>query len=231
MGIEPNIKNKFHIKQMEQCLRMEKMYEKFFKRLIDVILSLIGAIVLLPLFLLIGVAIFIDNSGPIIFKQARVGKDKKIFMLYKFRTMKVDAPDVATHLLENPDQYITRVGKILRKTSLDELPQIYNILFDQMSIIGPRPVIALEEDLITERDKYGVYSIKPGLTGWAQINGRDEIGPILKAKLDAEYMENISFLFDVKCFFGTFLKVLKADGIVEGKVEKQQESRKETVNQ
>lgn len=207
------------------------MYEKFFKRFIDVVLSFIGAILLLPLFLLIGLAIFIDNPGPIIFKQARVGKDKKIFMLYKFRTMKVDAPDVATHLLENPEQYITRVGKILRKTSLDELPQIYNILFNQMSIIGPRPVIASEEDLITERDKYGVYSIKPGLTGWAQINGRDEIGPILKAKLDAEYMENMSFFFDVKCFFGTFLKVLRADGIVEGKVEKQQESRKETVNQ
>ena len=212
------------------------MYKRFFKRLIDIVLSLIGAIILLPIFLIVAVAIFIDDPGPIIFKQKRVGKDKKLFWLYKFRSMKVKTPDIPTHLLTNPEQYITRVGKILRKTSLDELPQIYNILSGKMSIIGPRPALWNQDDLIAERDKYGANDIKPGLTGWAQINGRDELEIPVKAKLDGEYVEKLSFLFDCKCFFGTITSVLKSDGVVEGgtgemkkEVEKSEEE-KEAVN-
>ena len=192
------------------------MYKHFFKRLIDVLLSFIGAIVLLPVFLIVSIAILIDDPGPIIFKQKRVGKNKKLFMLYKFRSMKVKTPDIPTHLLTNPEQYITRVGKFLRKTSLDELPQIYNILSGKMSIIGPRPALWNQDDLIAERDKYDANDIKPGLTGWAQINGRDELEIPVKAKLDGEYVAKMGFLFDCKCFLGTITSVLKSDGVVEG---------------
>ena len=192
------------------------MYKHFFKRFIDFILSLIGGILLLPVFLIISLAVVIDDPGPVIFKQKRVGKGKKLFWLHKFRSMKVNTPDIPTHLLENPEQYITRVGKFLRKTSLDELPQVYDILFGKMSIIGPRPALWNQDDLVAERDKYGANDIKPGLTGWAQINGRDELEIPEKARLDGEYVKKMSFLFDCKCFFGTIKSVLKSDGVVEG---------------
>ena len=192
------------------------MYKHFFKRFIDFILSLIGGILLLPAFLIISLAVVIDDPGPVVFKQKRVGKGKKLFWLHKFRSMKVNSPDIPTHLLENPEQYITRVGKFLRKTSLDELPQVYDILFGKMSIIGPRPALWNQDDLVAERDKYGANDIKPGLTGWAQINGRDELEIPEKARLDGEYVKKMSFLFDCKCFFGTIVSVLKHDGVVEG---------------
>lgn len=192
------------------------MYKHFFKRVIDFFLSLLGAIILLPVFLLISLAIIIDDPGPVFFKQKRVGKNKKLFWLHKFRSMKVKTPDLPTHLLTNPEQYITRVGRFLRKTSLDELPQVYDILIGKMSIIGPRPALWNQDDLIAERDKYGANDIRPGLTGWAQINGRDELEIDVKVKLDGEYVEKLSFVFDVKCFFGTILSVLKSDGVVEG---------------
>ena len=192
------------------------MYKNFFKRFIDIVLSFIGGVVLIPVFLILAIAIYIDDPGPVFFKQKRVGKNKNIFWLHKFRSMKVKTPDLPTHLLTNPEQYITRVGKILRKTSLDELPQVYDILFGKMSIIGPRPALWNQDDLIAERDKYGANDIRPGLTGWAQINGRDELPIDVKAKLDGEYIEKLSFWFDVKCFFGTIISVLKSDGVVEG---------------
>ena len=208
------------------------MYKHFWKRLIDIILSFLGGIILLPVFLIIALAIVIDDPGPVFFKQKRVGKGKKLFWLHKFRSMKVKTPDVPTHLLENPEQYITRVGKFLRKSSLDELPQVYDILFGKMSIIGPRPALWNQDDLIAERDKYGANDIKPGLTGWAQINGRDELEIPVKAKLDGEYVERMSFGFDCKCFFGTITSVLKSDGVVEGgtgEMKKQKEKEEETV--
>ena len=193
-----------------------EMYKHFIKRVIDFVLSLIGGIVLLPIFLIISLAIVIDDPGPVIFKQKRVGKGKKLFWLHKFRSMKLNTPDIPTHLLEHPEQYITKVGKFLRKTSLDELPQVYDILFGKMSIIGPRPALWNQDDLVAERDRYGANDIKPGLTGWAQINGRDELEIPEKARLDGEYVEKMSFLFDCKCFFGTIRSVLKSDGVVEG---------------
>ncbi len=196
--------------------RFRVMYKHFFKRLIDIVLSFIGAVVLLPVFLIISIVIFVDDPGPVIFKQKRVGKGKRLFWLHKFRSMKLKTPDVPTHLLTNPEQYITRTGKFLRKTSLDELPQIYDILFGKMSIIGPRPALWNQDDLVAERDKYGANDIKPGLTGWAQINGRDELEIPVKARLDGEYVEKMSFGFDCKCFFGTIKSVLKSDGVVEG---------------
>lgn len=192
------------------------MYKCFWKRIIDLVLSLIGLIVLLPVFLIIVLAIKIDNPGPVIFKQKRIGIHKSYFNLYKFRSMKIDTPDVPTHLLKNPEQYISRVGKFLRKSSLDELPQLINIIKGEMSIIGPRPALWNQDDLIAERDKYGANDVKPGLSGWAQINGRDELEIPVKAKLDGEYVEKMSFVMDVKCFFGTVLSVLKSDGVVEG---------------
>ena len=192
------------------------MYKKFFKRLIDVILSLIGLFVLLPVFLIIAIVMKITDPGPVFFKQKRVGIHKSYFNLYKFRSMKVDTPDIPTHLLENPEQYISGIGRFLRKTSLDELPQLFNILSGKMSIIGPRPALWNQDDLIAERDKYGANDVLPGLTGWAQINGRDELEIPVKAKLDGEYVEKLSFSFDCKCFFGTITSVLKSDGVVEG---------------
>jgi len=188
-----------------------------FKRLMDIVLSLFGLIVLSPVFLIIIVAIKLDSKGPVLFKQKRVGIHKSHFYILKFRTMRIDTPkDIPTHLLDNPDQWITRVGRFLRKTSLDELPQIWNILMGQMSIIGPRPALWNQYDLIEERDKYGANDVPVGLTGWAQINGRDELPIEVKAKLDGEYAQNIGLKMDLKCFFGSIVSVLKKDGIVEG---------------
>lgn len=193
------------------------MYQKVFKRLIDLILSACGILVLAPVLLLLVIAIKLDSPGPILFKQKRVGLHKKHFYILKFRTMRIDTPkDTPTHLLENPQQWITKVGGFLRKTSLDELPQIFNIFMGQMSVIGPRPALWNQFDLIEERDKYGANDVLPGLTGWAQINGRDELEIPVKAKFDGDYVKNISFCFDCKCFFGTITSVLKCDGIVEG---------------
>lgn len=212
------------------------MYKYFFKGIVDFLLSLIGAIVLLPVFLIVALAVFIDDPGPVFFTQKRVGKNKKIFMLHKFRSMKVKTPDIPTHQLTNPEQYITRVGKFIRKTSLDELPQIYDILFGKMSIVGPRPALWNQDDLVAERDKYGANNVKPGLTGWAQINGRDELEIPVKAKLDGDYVAKLNqgwfrgFWMDVRCFFGTFVSVLKSDGVVEGgtgKIEAEQEKKVE----
>ncbi len=192
------------------------MYMKV-KRLLDIILSLIGIIVLSPIFLILIIAIKTDSRGPVLFKQKRVGVNKTYFNILKFRTMRRDTPkDTPTHLLENPEQYITKMGKFLRKTSLDELPQIWNIFVGQMSVIGPRPALWNQYDLIAERDKYGANDVPPGLTGWAQINGRDELPIEIKAKLDGEYVKKISLLMDVKCFFGTIVSVVKRDGVVEG---------------
>ena len=192
------------------------MYMKV-KRLIDIVLSLIGLIVLSPVFFILILAIKVDSRGPIFFKQKRVGLHKTHFNILKFRTMSIDTPkDTPTHLLTNPDQYITKVGKFLRKTSLDELPQIWNIFMGQMSIIGPRPALWNQYDLIAERDKYGANDVPAGLTGWAQINGRDELPIEIKAKLDGEYVEDIGLWMDVKCFFGTIVSVAKSDGVVEG---------------
>ncbi|MGD6968569.1 sugar transferase [Rossellomorea vietnamensis] len=206
------------------------MYLKV-KRLIDLILSLLGLILLSPFFLILILAIKFDSRGPVFFKQKRVGIKKTHFNILKFRTMKIDTPkDTPTHLLENPDQYITKMGKFLRMTSLDELPQIWNIFVGQMSIIGPRPALWNQYDLIAERDKYGANDVPPGLTGWAQINGRDELPIEIKSKLDGEYVNRISFRMDVKCFFGTIVSVLKSDGVVEGGtgIKKEAGSTKET---
>lgn len=193
------------------------MYKHFLKRVIDFVLSLCGLIVLSPVFIILCIWIKLDSKGPIFFKQKRVGKNKSYFNILKFRTMYIDTPkDMPTHMLSNPDQYITKAGKFLRKTSLDELPQIINILKGEMAIIGPRPALWNQDDLIAERDKYGANDIKPGLTGWAQINGRDELEIDVKAALDGEYVRCMSFPFDVKCFFGTITSVLKHEGVVEG---------------
>ena len=193
------------------------MYKKYIKRTIDFIISLIGLIILSPIFILIAILIKIDSKGPILFKQKRVGLNKKYFYILKFRTMMIDAPkDCPTHLLKDPGMYITKIGKILRKTSLDELPQIINILKGEMSTIGPRPALYNQYDLIELRDKYNANDVMPGLTGWAQINGRDELELELKARLDGEYVNRISFMFDVECFFKTLTSVLKNDGVKEG---------------
>ena len=193
------------------------MYNKFFKRLIDIVLSGIGILVLSPVYLIVALAIKIDDPGPVFFRQKRVGIHKTHFNILKFRTMKMETPkDTPTHLLQNPEQYITRVGRILRKTSLDELPQILQIFTGEMSIIGPRPALWNQFDLIEERDKYGANDVRPGLTGWAQINGRDELPIDVKARFDGEYVQKMSFAFDCKCFFGTIVSVLKHDGVVEG---------------
>ena len=198
------------------------MYKNFLKRIIDFFLSFFAIVILAIPMLIIAVAIKIDDPGPAIFKQKRVGKDKKLFLLYKFRSMKLNTPDIPTHLLTNPDEYIIRIGHFLRKTSLDELPQIYNIFLGQMSIIGPRPALWNQEDLIEERDKYAVNDVRPGLTGWAQINGRDELEISVKAQLDGDYVKTLSsgnlsaIKMDLRCFFKTIISVFKSDGVVEG---------------
>ncbi|VEU83281.1 Putative colanic biosynthesis UDP-glucose lipid carrier transferase [Acholeplasma hippikon] len=194
------------------------MIYKIFKIIMDFLLSLIGIIILSPIFLVCIIWIKLDSKGPVLFKQKRVGKDKKLFYIWKFRTMRIDTPsDTPTHLLSNPDQWITKSGKFLRKTSLDELPQIFNILQGKMSIIGPRPALWNQYDLIDERDKYGANDILPGLTGYAQIKGRDELIIADKAKLDGYYKQNMNLWLDIKIFFGTIISVLKSDGVVEGK--------------
>lgn len=194
------------------------MYLKV-KRLFDFILALIGLILLSPLFLIIIIAIKLDSKGPVFFKQKRVGFNKTHFNILKFRTMRIDTPkDLPTHLLKNPEQYITKVGKFLRKTSLDELPQILNIIVGSMAIVGPRPALWNQYDLIAERDKYGANNIRPGLTGWAQINGRDTVSIEDKARYDGNYVENLGVRMDVKCFFGTVISVLRRDGVLEGGV-------------
>ena len=187
------------------------------KEYLDIYLSLMALFFLAPVFLTLVIAIKLDSPGPVFFKQKRVGIHQKHFKILKFRTMWTDTPkDMPTHLLQDPDQYITKVGKFLRKTSLDELPQLINIVKGEMSIIGPRPALWNQYDLIEEREKYGANDILPGLTGWAQIHGRDELDIPEKAKLDGYYVDNLSFGLDVKCFFGTILSVLRSDGVVEG---------------
>ena len=193
------------------------MFYLKFKRFYDTVLAFIGLIVLSPVFLLLMILIKLDSKGPILFKQKRIGRHKQHFYILKFRTMRIDTPkDTPTHMLENPQQWITKVGRFLRKTSLDELPQIINILKGDMSIIGPRPALWNQFDLMDERDKYGVHNLYPGLTGYAQINGRDELPIPDKAKLDGYYVEHISLWLDIKIFFGTIVSIFKSEGVVEG---------------
>ena len=190
---------------------------RYIKRIIDILLSGLAIIILSPLLLILCIAIKLDSPGPIFFTQKRVGIHKTYFQIYKVRTMRTDTPkDMPTHMLANPEQYITKTGRFLRKTSLDELPQIFNIFKGDMSIVGPRPALWNQDDLVAERDKYGANDVTPGLTGWAQINGRDELEIPVKAKLDGEYVKKYGFTMDVRCFFGTFLSVLRQDGVVEG---------------
>lgn len=204
------------------------MYKCFLKRVLDIVLSLLGMLVFSWLYLLIMLAIVIDDPGPVFFKQKRVGRNKTHFMLVKFRSMRMSTPhDTPTHLLKDPEQYITRVGKFLRKTSLDEIPQLWNILVGHMSIIGPRPALWNQYDLIELRDQNGANSLRPGLSGWAQICGRDELEIGEKAQLDGEYVRCMSFLFDCRCFFGTAISALRGDGIQEGGP--QLESKEEEV--
>lgn len=196
------------------------MYERYIKRALDVVLSAVGLVVLSPLLGLIALAIRLDSPGPVVFHQKRFGKDRKLFEIYKFRTMRVDAPrDVPTNDLRGSKGYITRVGRILRMTSLDELPQLWNILKGDMSLIGPRPALWNQEDLMAWRDRFGASHIRPGLSGWAQVNGRDYLSRDLekKARRDAEYAHNISFAFDLKCFLLTLVKVVNRQGIAEGR--------------
>ena len=199
------------------------MYECIFKRWIDIVLSAVGLLVLSLVYLVIAIAVYVDDPGPIFFKQKRVGKGKTFFPLHKFRSMKMSTPhDMPTHMLKNPEQYITKVGGFLRKSSLDELPQIWDIFVGNMSIIGPRPALWNQDDLIAELDKYGANDIMPGLTGWAQINGRDELEIPVKAKFDGEYTAILheggmkAFLFDCRCFLGTIFSVARGEGVVEG---------------
>lgn len=187
------------------------------KNIVDRLLAFIGLILLSPVFLVLVIAIKLDSRGPVLFRQKRVGIHKTHFYILKFRTMRIDTPkDMPTHMLKNPEQYITKVGGFLRRTSLDELPQIINILKGDMAIVGPRPALWNQYDLIEERDKYGANDIKPGLTGWAQINGRDELEIPVKARFDGEYVKKMGPLMDLRCFFATFISVLRADGVVEG---------------
>lgn len=187
------------------------------KRFLDIVLSLAGIVMLLPILLLTALLIKVESKGPLLFKQKRVGKNKAHFSMYKFRTMRIDAPsDVPTHEFRAPDKYITRVGRVLRKFSIDELPQLWNILLGDMSIIGPRPALWNQYDLIAERDLYGANDIRPGLTGWAQINGRDELEIPVKAAFDGEYVRKLSFPFDVRCLIGTVVSIFKHEGVVEG---------------
>lgn len=198
------------------------------KNLVDRVLAIIGIIILSPVFLVLILAIKLDSRGPVLFRQKRVGIHKSHFHILKFRTMRIDTPkDTPTHLLENPEQYITGVGKFLRKTSLDELPQIINILKGDMAIVGPRPALWNQYDLIAERDKYGANDVLPGLTGWAQINGRDELPIAVKARLDGEYVAKRGFRMDLKCIFGTIVSVAKQEGIVEGGTGAMEKGREE----
>lgn len=193
------------------------MYQYCFKRWMDFVLSSVALLLLLPLFILIALAIKLDDGGPVLFRQKRMGRHKTSFYILKFRTMRTDTPhEMPTQLLPNPDRYITRIGRFLRKTSLDELPQLLQIWTGKMSIIGPRPVLWNEEQLLALRDILGANDVRPGLSGWAQINGRDELSIEEKARLDGEYVRNISFAFDMKCIFATAFKVLRCENVVEG---------------
>ena len=212
-----------HLKAVGTSDVKRGIYDTIVKRCLDIFMSFCGLIILSPLFILIMAAIVIDDPGPVFFSQKRIGLDKTYFKLHKFRTMKMSTPhDVPTHMLGDPKKYITRVGRILRKTSLDELPQIWDIFIGNMSVIGPRPALWNQDLLVAERDKYDANNVKPGLTGWAQINGRDEIEIPLKAELDGVYAKKLregglkAFFFDLRCFFGTIFSVLKADGVKEG---------------
>lgn len=216
-----------HLEIIGESENKRSGYDRIVKRIIDIILSFCGLVILSPVYISLCLAIVIDDPGPIFFTQKRVGKNKQYFRLHKFRSMKMSTPhDVPTHMLENPDQYITRVGRFLRKSSLDELPQIGDIFIGNMSIIGPRPALWNQDLLTAERDKYGANDIKPGLTGWAQINGRDELEISVKAKLDGEYSQKLrdggikAFFFDCQCFLGTVFSVAKGKGIVEGRTDK-----------
>lgn len=206
-----------HLEAVGKSSHQAGFYEKYIKRGLDVILSFGGLVVLSPVFLILAVAIYIDDPGPILFTQKRTGKNKQYFKLHKFRSMKMSTPhDKPTHMLENPEQYITRVGKFLRAHSLDELPQIWDIFIGNMSVIGPRPGLWNQDLLTAERDKYGANDVRPGLTGWAQINGRDELEIPEKAKLDGEYVEKLSLGMDLKCFFGSVGVFGGDDSVVEG---------------
>ncbi len=206
-----------HLEAIGDSEIKESFYEKYVKRGLDIALSFGGLVALSPVLLGLSAAIYIDDPGPILFTQKRIGKNKQYFKLHKFRSMKMSTPhDKPTHMLENPEQYITRVGKFIRSHSLDELPQIWDIFIGNMSVIGPRPALWNQDLLVAERDKYGANDAKPGLTGWAQINGRDAIEIPDKARLDGEYVEKKGLAFDIRCFFGTFMSVLKSDGVVEG---------------
>lgn len=209
------------------------VYERFVKRLLDLLLSILAGVILAIPMLVIVALIKMDDPGPALFKQKRIGKGKAFFWMYKFRSMKMNTPDIPTHLLEHPEQYITKIGGILRKLSLDELPQLYNVFQGEISMIGPRPALWNQDDLIAERDKYGANDVRPGLSGWAQINGRDELSIPAKAKLDGEYAEKLraggfkAFLFDCRCFFGTVITVAREDGVVEGGTGKLYKEEKE----
>ena len=202
-----------HLEAVGESQYKAGFYEKCIKRVLDVVLSGLGLVVLSPVFLGMVIAIKADDPGPVLFTQKRVGKNKKFFKLHKFRSMPHDVP---THMLDNPDQYITKVGRFMRRASIDELPQVWDIFVGNMSIIGPRPALWNQDVLVAERDKYNANDIKPGLTGWAQIRGRDELEIPEKAKLDGDYVKKISFPFEVKCFIGTIFSVVKSDGVVEG---------------
>lgn len=212
-----------HLEAVENVEYTQRFYDKYIKPIIDIILSFIGLILLLPIYLVIAIAIKMDDPGPVLFTQKRVGKNKQYFKLHKFRTMKMSTPhDMPTHMLNNPEQYITKVGCFIRRYSLDELPQIWDIFIGNMSIIGPRPALWNQDVLIAERDKWGANDIKPGLTGWAQINGRDELEIPVKAYLDGEYSEKLrnggfkAFLFDCQCFWKTIFSVAQGNGVIEG---------------
>lgn len=206
-----------HLEAISLSSHKAGIYEKYVKRCLDVILSFGGLVVLSPVFLVLSLWILIDDPGPILFTQKRVGKDKEYFKLHKFRSMKMSTPhDKPTHMLDNPEQYITKSGKFIRAHSLDELPQIWDIFIGNMSVIGPRPALWNQDWLTSERDKWGANDIKPGLTGWAQINGRDELEIPVKAKLDGEYTMNLSFGMDCKCFLGSVGVFAKDESVVEG---------------
>lgn len=209
------------------------MYQRFIKRTIDIVMSLVGLIVLSPVFLIVAAWIRLDSKGPVMFTQQRVGRGKKLFRIRKFRTMRADSPhDMPTHLLETPDAYITRAGRLLRLTSLDELPQLWNILVGHMSIVGPRPALWNQDDLIAERDLYGANDVRPGLTGWAQIHGRDALEIADKARLDGEYVRHLTLKMDLTCFLYTFGTVLRRTGVIEGGtgvVARRYEARREEI--
>jgi O-antigen biosynthesis protein WbqP len=206
-----------HLEAVSDSSHKAGIYEAVFKRVLDLILSFCGLVVLSPVFAFLSLWIMIDDPGPVLFTQKRIGRDKQYFKLHKFRSMKMNTPhNVPTHMLENPEQYITKSGKFIRAHSLDELPQIWDIFIGNMSVIGPRPALWNQDLLTSERDKWKANDIKPGLTGWAQINGRDELEIPVKARLDGEYVEKESFLFDCRCFIGTVFSVARREGVVDG---------------